>query len=113
MILANKIITSVFAFAMAAATLTGCNGTPDAATFVEQVRKTTTTACGFLPTVETVMAIFNANPALPVVQVANAVCSAVLGVSTMPGSGHKLGVETKPVVKVGDKAIKIDGEFVK
>lgn len=93
--------------------LAGCNSQPDVNTFVANVQSATKEACKFLPTASTVLAIFTANSTLPVTAVATAICQAVNGVSMTPGAGRNLGVETKPVVKVGDTEIKVEGTFIK
>ncbi len=87
--------------------LVGCNSAPDLSTFITNVRLATVQACNFLPAIETITAIFTANASLPVAQVANAICKAVVTDSAHPGAAPP-----SHTIMVGDKVIHVDGKFM-
>ncbi len=102
----KNLIALVCAATMSIA-VAGCNNSaPNLAQFVTQVQNAAILACGFLPAVETVAAIFSANSTLPVTQVADAICKAV-----QPPLGHP-GANPSKVVIVGNTVIPVKGQFV-
>src|SRR5512139_3357796 len=91
------------------ASISGCNQN-DPTAFIRNVQTITIQACAFVPTVETLTAIFSANAALVPMQVANAICQAVTNsTSPTPTEGLRAGASRNgtPVVQVGDKVIPI------
>lgn len=103
-------LMALAASAALVASLGGCNSANTAAT-ISQVQQTAVKVCSFLPTVETVAAILTANASLPAVQIAQAICAAVV----TPGGMHNERMEAPADahVMVGNERIVVKGEFVK
>lgn len=102
----RRIIALVCAATMSFA-VAGCNGGPDLGSFIKNVQNAAVVACGFLPAVETVAAIFSANSTLTAATVANAICTAV-----NPPNDHPTAQPSRVVV-VGNQLIPVKGEFVR
>lgn len=72
----NRIV-NVLAAAGMAVSVSACNTEQTAAT-IDDIQKAAMTACGFLPTAQTIVAIFNSNPAVSTVSaVATEICKVV------------------------------------
>ncbi len=101
----KSLIALVSAATMSIA-VAGCNvsTTPDLNTFIRDVQGATVTACGFLPFIDTLTAIFNVNAAIPAITVAQAICNAV------KPTDHPAAAQ--PTIIVNGKTVPVHGMFV-
>jgi hypothetical protein len=95
---------NVLAAAGMAVSLTACNTSEQTAATIDDIQKAAMTACGFLPTANTILAIFNSNPAVTTASaVATAICAAV----------EKQGGDGAWVLDVNGTKIPIQGRFIR